>query len=50
MDLLSSFEKFELAQFQCLENAHTDTLSKLTSSKDFELLKIVSIEHPPYDP
>lgn len=35
MDFLPSFERFELAEIPCLENAHTDTLSKLANSKYF---------------
>lgn len=45
MNLLPSFEKFEIMQISCLENAHTDALSKLASSRDSELLAIVPIEH-----
>lgn len=40
-----TFEKFELAQIPCMENAHVDALSKLASGKDFELLTFVPIEH-----
>ncbi|XP_022859985.1 uncharacterized protein LOC111380604 [Olea europaea var. sylvestris] len=45
MNLLLSFEKFKIMQIPLLENAHADALSKLTSSKDSELLAIVPIEH-----
>ncbi|XP_022846411.1 uncharacterized protein LOC111369165 [Olea europaea var. sylvestris] len=45
MYLVPSFEKFELIQIPRVENAHADALSKLASSKDFELLTIVPIEH-----
>lgn len=45
MNLLQPFEKIKLAQLPCIENDYADTLSKLASSKDSELLKIVSIGH-----
>ncbi|XP_022869271.1 uncharacterized protein LOC111388718 [Olea europaea var. sylvestris] len=45
LDLIPQFERFELIQVSRLENTHTDALSKLGSSKDSELLKIVPIEH-----
>ncbi|XP_022856949.1 uncharacterized protein LOC111378016 [Olea europaea var. sylvestris] len=45
MNLVPSFEKFELIQIPRIENAHADTLSKLASSKDSELLTVVLIEH-----
>lgn len=45
IDRLSSFENFELAQILSVENAQTNALSKLASSKYFELLTIVPIEH-----
>lgn len=43
--ILSSFEKFELVQISRLENIHANALSKLASGKDFELFRLVSIEH-----
>lgn len=45
MDLLSSFEIFWPAQIPRVENTHVDALLKLASSKYFELLTIVPIEH-----
>lgn len=45
MDLISTFEKFELAQILRTENTHIDTLSKLASSKVSELLTIMPIEY-----
>lgn len=45
MNLLPGFEKFELVQIPCLKNIQADSLSKLASSKDFELLRIFLIEH-----
>ncbi|XP_022866582.1 uncharacterized protein LOC111386359 [Olea europaea var. sylvestris] len=45
LDVVPHFERFELIQFPCLENTHADALSKLASSKDSELLKVVPIEH-----
>lgn len=45
MELLPSFEKFELVQIPHVENAHADALSKLTSRKDSELLIVVPIKH-----
>lgn len=45
MDLIPYFEKFELAQIPRLENTYIDALSKLVRSKDFELLKVVPMEH-----
>ncbi|XP_022869801.1 uncharacterized protein LOC111389152 [Olea europaea var. sylvestris] len=45
LDLVPHFEKFELIQVPHLKNTHADALSKLASSKDSELLKIVPIEH-----
>lgn len=45
MDLLPSFEKFELLQIPHVENAHVDVLSKLARNKDSELLTVVPIEH-----
>ncbi|XP_022872377.1 uncharacterized protein LOC111391392 [Olea europaea var. sylvestris] len=44
LDLIPHFERFELIQVPRLENTHVDALSKLASSKDSELLKIVPIE------
>lgn len=34
MDLLPSFEKFELTQIRRIENVYADALSKLASSRD----------------
>ncbi|XP_022846413.1 uncharacterized protein LOC111369168 [Olea europaea var. sylvestris] len=45
MNLIPSFEKFELTQIPCIENSHADALSKLTSSKDSEQLTVVPIKH-----
>lgn len=45
MDLLPYFEKFELIQISRAENIHVDTLSKLSSNKDSELLRIVPVEY-----
>lgn len=45
MELVPTFEKFELAQIPCTENAHTDALSKLANIKNSELLTIVPVEH-----
>ncbi|XP_022847591.1 uncharacterized protein LOC111370119 [Olea europaea var. sylvestris] len=45
LDLVPHFERFELIQVPRLENTHADALSKLASSKDSELLKVVPIEH-----
>lgn len=45
MDLLPTFERFELIQVTRQENSQADALSKLASSKDSELLKIVPVEH-----
>lgn len=45
MNLIPFFEKFELTQIPRLENAHADALSKLASSKDYELLTVLPIEH-----
>lgn len=45
MDFVPSFERFELAHIPHLENSHVDALSKLASSKDFELLTVVPIEY-----
>ncbi|XP_022880881.1 uncharacterized protein LOC111398180 [Olea europaea var. sylvestris] len=44
-DLIPQFERFKLIQVPRLENTHADALSKFASSKDFELLKVVPIEH-----
>ncbi|XP_022877018.1 uncharacterized protein LOC111395264 [Olea europaea var. sylvestris] len=43
MNLLPSFERFEIIQIPRLENTHANALS--ASSKDSELLAIVPIEH-----
>lgn len=45
MESFPSFEKFESTQIPKVGNVHADALLKLASSKDSELLKIVSIEH-----
>lgn len=45
VDFILHFEKFELAHILNLENVHADALSKLASSKDSELLKVVPIQH-----
>lgn len=45
MKCILAFEKFELAQILRVENTYANAISKLTSSKDFELLTIVRIEH-----
>lgn len=45
LDLVPHFERFELTQVPRLENTHANVLSKLASSKDSELLKVVPIEH-----
>ncbi|XP_022880896.1 uncharacterized protein LOC111398193 [Olea europaea var. sylvestris] len=45
MSLIPSFEKFEFLQIHRIENAQADALSKLVSSKNFELLAVVPIEH-----
>lgn len=45
MELLPSFEKFELVQIPRVENVHADALSKLASNKDSKLLTVVPIEH-----
>ncbi|XP_022874263.1 uncharacterized protein LOC111393096 [Olea europaea var. sylvestris] len=44
LDLVPHLERFKLIQVPCLENTHADALSKLASSKDSELLKVVTIE------
>ncbi|XP_022891660.1 uncharacterized protein LOC111406473 [Olea europaea var. sylvestris] len=44
LDLVPHFERFELIQVPHLENTLADALSKLSSNKDSELLKIVPIE------
>lgn len=44
LSLVSHFEKFKLVQVPRLKNTNADVLSKLTSSKDSELLNIVPIE------
>ncbi|XP_022877052.1 uncharacterized protein LOC111395302 [Olea europaea var. sylvestris] len=41
MNLIPSFEKFELIQIPRIENVHADALSKLASSKDSELLTVL---------
>lgn len=49
INLLPSFKKFELARILHVENVHVNIfitfLSKFTSSKDFGLLKAISIEY-----
>lgn len=45
MDLLLSFEKFELIQIPKIKNVHFDALLKLANGKDSELAKVVTIEH-----
>lgn len=45
MDSLPNFKRFELIQVPRQGNSHVDALSKLASSKDSKLLKIVPIEH-----
>lgn len=45
MDLLLSFEKFELIQIPKFKNVHFDALLKLANGKDSELAKVVTIEH-----
>ncbi|XP_022849846.1 uncharacterized protein LOC111371929 [Olea europaea var. sylvestris] len=45
MNLIPSFEKFELTLIPRIENSHADALSKLTSSKDSELLTVVPLEY-----
>ncbi|XP_022851791.1 uncharacterized protein LOC111373492 [Olea europaea var. sylvestris] len=47
MNLVPHFERFELVQVPCLKNTYTDALSKLASSRDSELLKIIPIERLP---
>ncbi|XP_022875748.1 uncharacterized protein LOC111394218 [Olea europaea var. sylvestris] len=47
LNLVPYFKRFELVQVPHLENTHADALSKLASSKDSELLKIVPIENLP---
>lgn len=44
-DFISSFENFKFVQIPCLKNAYANAISKFTISSDFELLKIVPIEH-----
>ncbi|XP_022858151.1 uncharacterized protein LOC111379057 [Olea europaea var. sylvestris] len=43
--LISSDSQLVVSQIPRMENYHADTLSKLTSSKDSELLTIVPIKH-----
>ncbi|XP_022852947.1 uncharacterized protein LOC111374507 [Olea europaea var. sylvestris] len=43
--IVNQFERFELIQVPLLENTHANALSKLVSSKDSELLKVVPIEY-----
>lgn len=45
MDMFPSFEKFELVKIPPIENNYVDTLSKLVSSEDSDLLMVVPIEH-----
>ncbi|XP_022869393.1 uncharacterized protein LOC111388815 [Olea europaea var. sylvestris] len=47
LNLVPQFERFELVEVPRLENTHVDALSKLASSRDSELLKIVLIERLP---
>ncbi|CAI9786550.1 unnamed protein product [Fraxinus pennsylvanica] len=47
MKLIPYFDKFELTQIPRVENLHANALSKLVSSKDSELLKIVLVEYLP---
>lgn len=47
MELLPTFERFELVQIPCCENSHGNALSKLAISKDSELLAMVPMEHLP---
>ncbi|XP_022880973.1 uncharacterized protein LOC111398284 [Olea europaea var. sylvestris] len=44
LTLVLHFKRFELVLVLYLENTHTDALSKLSNSKDSELLRIVPIE------
>ncbi|XP_022891636.1 uncharacterized protein LOC111406442 [Olea europaea var. sylvestris] len=44
MNLILHYERFKLVQVPCLENTHANALSKLASSRDSKLLKIVPIE------
>ncbi|XP_022897539.1 uncharacterized protein LOC111411217 [Olea europaea var. sylvestris] len=44
LDLIPHFERFELIQVPRLKKTYADALSKLASSKDSKLLKIVPIE------
>ncbi|XP_022889049.1 uncharacterized protein LOC111404482 [Olea europaea var. sylvestris] len=41
MNLIPSFDKFELTQIPRIENSHANALSKLASSKDSELLMVL---------
>lgn len=45
IDLLPSFEKFELGQILLVENAYVDVMSKLANRKDSDLLTVVPIKH-----
>ncbi|CAI9762904.1 unnamed protein product [Fraxinus pennsylvanica] len=45
MNSLPDFEKFELIQVPRQENSHADALSKLASSRDSKMLKMVPIEY-----
>ncbi|KAL2476180.1 RNase H domain-containing protein [Abeliophyllum distichum] len=44
-ELIPCFNKFELVQISRVNNAIADVFSKLASSRDSELLKLVPIEH-----
>ncbi|KAL2542822.1 Uncharacterized protein Adt_03800 [Abeliophyllum distichum] len=43
-DLLSHFEVYELLQILRMENGYADTLSKLASSRDSDLMKAIPVE------
>lgn len=45
MNFLSNFKKFKILQIPHAENNSADALSKLTSNKDSELLRVVPIEY-----
>lgn len=45
MKLIPCLNKFKLTQVPRAENLHADTLSKLASSKDLELLKFAPVEY-----
>lgn len=44
IELIPSIRKSQLAQILCLENVHADA-SSVGRCKDFELIKVVLIEH-----